>query len=410
MDNHSHLLNIIDSVEQKLNWEERSKWANRDYIELSKKILEETGTQLSTSSLRRIFGVGDDLPKNYTPQRETRDALCRFIGFESWYDYIEKKDRKTRRKSSKIWWLLSVLMLAMIVWLIIQKGYKKNLMNEKEVKEVVFEGEQLYATTFPNTVVIKYKVKGYKKPYSIYWDDSTVDRDREATTTILKKDSGVITHTYFDKDLSRILLQDGDKKTLAILSSYVSTQGWECFVKQGKTHFRVDSSLFVNKTTNFVTNDYLLSKGITPGQPYRVFYRNNNDFGIDGGKFTFHSEFKPIFREDYVDCAHVQVLLGGTRGQFFFTLAQKGCSGVIKNINLNRKALSGEENDLSGFTLENNKWADFRVEVADNVAQIYLNGEKILDEEFPGYLGEMMCIRIEFKGNGVLKSAEYLSE
>lgn len=410
MDNHSHLLHIIELIEQKLKWEERSKWSNRDYIELSKKIQEETGTQLSTSSLRRIFGVGVDLPKNYTPQRDTRDALCRFIGFDSWYDYIEKEESKTERKFNKTWLFFLVPFAVAFVWLIIHKSNKDTLVSEKVVKELVFEGRQLYATTFPNTVVIKYKLKGYKKPYSIYWDDSTVDRDRMATTTILKNDSGVITHTYFDKDLSRILLQDGDKKTLATLSSYVSTQGWECFVKQGKTHFKVDSSLFVNKTSNFVTNAYLESKGITPGEPYRVFYRNNDDFGIDGGKFTFHSEFKPIFREDYVDCAHVQVLLGGTKGQFFFTLAQKGCAGVIKNINLNRKALSGEENDLSGFTLANNKWADFRVEVAENIAQIYLNGEKILDEEFPGYMGEMMCIRIEFKGNGVLKSAEYLTE
>src|SRR5687767_11960725 len=67
-------------IEAKLGWEESRYWTNSDFETLSEKILIETGVQLSTSTLKRVWGK---IKYESVPQVATLNALACFAGYQS---------------------------------------------------------------------------------------------------------------------------------------------------------------------------------------------------------------------------------------------------------------------------------------------------------------------------------------
>src|SRR5258705_8199267 len=78
----------IRLIEQKLNWRPADEWRNYEFTELSEKILDSTGVNLSATTLKRIFGK---LKYESLPSSATLNALSAFIGYESWMDFKSKQ-------------------------------------------------------------------------------------------------------------------------------------------------------------------------------------------------------------------------------------------------------------------------------------------------------------------------------
>src|SRR5215204_5409713 len=75
-------------IEQKLNWRPAEEWRNYEFTELSDKILDITGVNLSGTTLKRIFGK---LKYESLPSSATLNALAAFLDYASWMDFKSKQ-------------------------------------------------------------------------------------------------------------------------------------------------------------------------------------------------------------------------------------------------------------------------------------------------------------------------------
>src|ERR1700733_7409198 len=80
---------LLEIIEQKLGWGESVAWQSRDFENLHKLILGETGVSLSTSTLRRIWGRVD---YKHVPSATTLDTLAKFAGYENWRTFLKQKN------------------------------------------------------------------------------------------------------------------------------------------------------------------------------------------------------------------------------------------------------------------------------------------------------------------------------
>ncbi len=89
---------LIEDIQKKagkkLNYE-------RDFVELSKDILENTNAQISVSTLKRFFGK---VNSRFQPSKYTIDTLVAYLGFEDWDAYINNfTEPKSWHDVSDVW-------------------------------------------------------------------------------------------------------------------------------------------------------------------------------------------------------------------------------------------------------------------------------------------------------------------
>jgi hypothetical protein len=73
-------------VAQKLGRGNSENWIDQDYKILREEIHKETNILISVNTLKRYFGKVNT-SGNYDPQRETKNALAQYIGFQDWYSF-----------------------------------------------------------------------------------------------------------------------------------------------------------------------------------------------------------------------------------------------------------------------------------------------------------------------------------
>src|SRR5437868_14715181 len=85
MDNFNHDIEYLRHcrklIEQKLNWRPAEEWRNYEFDQLSEKILDATGVNLSTTTLKRVFGK---IKYESLPSSVTLNTLANYTGFPSW--------------------------------------------------------------------------------------------------------------------------------------------------------------------------------------------------------------------------------------------------------------------------------------------------------------------------------------
>lgn len=82
-----HLDHCCQRVADTFGKPDAAQWTNSDFVRLSSILYKKTQVQISPNTLKRIFGkIKTDA--RYYPQRATRDALARYIGFADWSKFI----------------------------------------------------------------------------------------------------------------------------------------------------------------------------------------------------------------------------------------------------------------------------------------------------------------------------------
>ncbi|MCS7004009.1 MAG: hypothetical protein NZM38_01635 [Cytophagales bacterium] len=76
-------------IEEIFGYGSSEAWTHRNFVDLSEKIYQKTGIQLSTSTLKRIWGKIKPLDRPH--HTTTLDALAMYLGYTNWSDYKEKK-------------------------------------------------------------------------------------------------------------------------------------------------------------------------------------------------------------------------------------------------------------------------------------------------------------------------------
>ena len=154
----------------------------------------------------------------------------------------------------------------------------------------------------------------------------------------------------------------------------------------------------------YASEDFLRTKGVDFNKPYRLFYRNICDHSITGQEFRMNVDFKPEFRDSYVECAHFQTEIIGSLGGILLTFMKTGCSGEVEAIYLGDLIIDGRSNDLSEFTISNNTWHSLHINIHADSSVLELDQNVIYSGRSPSPIGNIIGIRFEFLGNGRIRN------
>ena len=77
--------NLKHTIEDKLVWGSSAQWTHQAFDQLSELIWEETGTKLSATTLKRLWGK---VEYQSQPTTNTLNALARFAGYPHWLGYL----------------------------------------------------------------------------------------------------------------------------------------------------------------------------------------------------------------------------------------------------------------------------------------------------------------------------------
>ena len=91
MQEKEHLQDCLDYVAARASRHSVADWTDGNFIELSEDIQKETGILIHRNTLKRLFGKVQAGAES-RPQRETRNALARYAGFEDWGQFVAQNE------------------------------------------------------------------------------------------------------------------------------------------------------------------------------------------------------------------------------------------------------------------------------------------------------------------------------
>ncbi len=107
----------------------KTKLYGSDCNLLSQKIYDETQRQVSSSTLKRFFGL---IKSNHNPSKYTLDTLAVFVGYKDWKDYLKLHDPLIHSSSGDdSWEVLKGQMMAVTVHSLESLKQKTNYNNEE---------------------------------------------------------------------------------------------------------------------------------------------------------------------------------------------------------------------------------------------------------------------------------------
>ncbi len=403
-------------IEDKLQWLSANEWRNYEFNELSEKILDSTGINLSATTLKRIFGK---LKYESLPSSVTLNALANYLGYENWMDFKSKQSNGKEIKEEVISitkegtnikkdnYRLSrkvLLAVAASAFLIIIFGFvflsKRTAIAPATVENIVFKSRSL-AEGLPNTVLFNFDLKGItsdKIRIQQYWDTTK--------TITIKPGQTEATGFYYMPGYFRAkLIVDG--KILKQHDLFIKADKWMATIDHEPipTYLKKDELILNN---NMTVSESILKEIKKISTPTPLTYHLVRPFGgLQSDNFTLETSIKNIYADGAAVCASSKVFVLCSKGAFIIPFSIPGCVGNI-NLKLSERYYEGRSNDLSRFGADLSLWNKVIVEVKNRNVKIFLNGTLVREETYKEDAGEVVGLRFGFLGAGAVGQVKLL--
>lgn len=393
---------LIAAIETKANFGPISGWINRDYVNLSEWILEETHISISPSTLKRFFS-GKFTSR---PQKSTLDALAQFAGFKNWLNLsrdsnhepgevqLPKAKRMTVRFRPLIWWIaggIVVITLLVLSFRFIHFG---------KSKPVLFTGEVVSDGHMPSTIIFHYDISMIEPDEAIIRFSS----DPSIYDTIQKSDSIYISQ-YYLPGYFKPSISIGQKE-LATTEVFLPTNGWIALASYERG----------NPIPDYLDRDGLFEQGIMRVDPDHetknhvnfsdpgiwVNYFKVQDFGaLSGDHFRLETRIRNGLEDGAKTCqfAYIQVIC--ENGNHLVPLCSVGCVASISAI-FGDKRFIRMNYDLSAFGTDMDQWHDIALVVEGRRATVTLDGAEVMAISYVQPLERVKGIRLFFRGCGAV--------
>lgn len=411
-EDHNHLTyylqGYIVEVEKELGWGSSIDWRHQDFISLSEKIYNKTGVQLSVNTLKRIWGR-----INYkgTPNTQTLDTLAQFLGYENWLSFknnyavtstspppVIENFISDKEKKQQVWLRrpFPVLFIIILSAIGIIYAFQKN--------ETSFSAEELANVTFssrsvtqgvPNTVVFNYDVSHLEATHVEI--QQSWDAQRRFNVSPDKKEA---TSFYYYPGYWRAkLLVNG--QILKEKDVFIPSEGWLSTLDQEPQPRYFFKDEMADKNHLGIASEVL--KNIhNQSPPQWLGYHYIDDFGsLHSDNFSIQARFKNTYFKGDSPCQESILTIVCTTGFFSIPFSRPGCVGELK-LWFNDKVYRGKDNDLSAFGCSFDDWQNLRFEVKNKKAKIYLNGNLIQSGTYTKSAGNVVGLRFEFMGAGII--------
>ncbi|MBB6129135.1 hypothetical protein [Mucilaginibacter lappiensis] len=395
------------TVEKSLDWGKSSSWSDHDFEKLGELIFQKTGTLLSITTLKRIWGR---VKYNSSPTTATLNTMARFAGSEDWRTY--KKNIQTNQKSDSlpvtqvgvkqkkhdIAKLAVALVIAALGFLAAWNASPKKTVKPNLNGVVKFSSRKV-TDGLPNSVVFDYDASALNidsVTLQQTWDPSRVE----------KLATGGRQHTsiyYYPGYFTAKLIANGQIKKESPV--FIKTHGWMGIIRRNNNPIYLadkdihqpggmglDSKTLALKLSSPVFNDQWLS-----------FYNVGEFNGLEGGNFTLETTLRNTSRVDESSCRKIILYILGKQNAIIIPLADKGCISDL-DIYTSSDWVSGKDHDLSAFGCDFGSFQKLKCEVRNMKLSVYLNNKLIFTKPITQTITQIAGICIAFEGSGEIKN------
>lgn len=426
-----YIKKIIEEYNSLLtSWGHSNDWDLNQFKTLESMIFEATKIDVNANTLKRFFQQ-----RTGNPQLATKDALCRFLGYAGYTDFVMKKtkqepantlveepdisenedreepysqSRNTRierysrgvseyiKKRNKRYFYVIVTALVILAGYLIYTYKLKDMYIDYLISKVEFSASQVKGLC-PLTVTFSYNI-----PSQIS-DDVTIVYE-EANGDILEKklnkDANTVNATYiYEGEGFGYLKYKGQEIRRIHLESRKSE--WSVFVREERKG--VFKALPIGQAFN--EQGYVsLPFDSVPAEAHAnhlfvsyIFYKKDL---VDGDNFIFEARMRNSAKEHAIPCADIMMYMNSDTGMHGFAMNENGYA-YIKFIS-GESEIKGDQHNLSRFNFNSSEWHVMTVKVIDKKTTFYVDGEKVLNMNYNNSLGMANEMILRFKGCGAV--------
>lgn len=375
-------MQCLHQIEEKLGWGDASGWSQRQFEDLAELLEHQSGIVISARTLSRLY-KRDRFNPEYLPQKSTRQALVRFLGYDTWALYlktlkkenlepegsgevtnfpmdveelIKPEDSKAfaedsisadtfpksqqRKAGLSIRLLLGVLLILGGIGWWVTKKYASEAGNSNLAK-VVFSAS-------PNKGQVPQSVRfNVEVPAEVADSFLLYIKSRDLP---LRYAAGKVqlSRLFTLPLLSRAKVTTIEGKILASVNLHYTADEWVRSVLSNDQFFELGTT--TKQDTLCLTEDELNSIGKDLNKVrFSSKFLLVRDFEVSLDTMTLQWEFLPALRPSYKKCTEMAVQLTSDSGLVLISFAPKGCEATLE-IETPTQKLKGDVDNLSKFT------------------------------------------------------------
>jgi len=390
------LVEIVKSCELKFNRGDSAQWKNIDFSDLSREVQKSTKVNISTSTLKRIFGkVAVD--HFYVPQQATIEALQKYADIKDQPETL-RGDPLLAQKPSKKDRLIVTISIIIAFGIITSLCWFYLIRTDVPARIILKETEG----SLPATAFFELQVPAQKDSLFLSFGD-------KSKLLLLKPNDKKKMHTYLLPGVFNADIRTGHKK-LASTTVYVRSDKW---IGLG---FRDDNVLSSNyyefpatKTGSdslfHISNKQLAHVGLDTTNVFNTRLCNFSPFNQSADDFVLDATFRNSTPENGVYCGGTQFQVTGLDNLIRFKVVNSGCS-LYARAALSEQRLNGSKINLSTLVTDLRKWNTVKLVNRHKQVTLYLNGKQVYTGTYKKTLGEVRGVFLEFDGNGYVKNLD----
>ena len=409
-------------IEEKKNeWGNRQQWTISKYKQLSSEITEQTKISISDSTIKRLFSKDNNYKGKYIPQKETKNALAKYIGFKGWEDFaiqhsvvrddiqptipdggaadtevevvttplIDLPKKQKIAKRILTWKILAFVTLFVVVSILalIYLSSEKSITNHKRN---IFSGIHLVGY-FPHTVHFKLDLIGL--------DTNNLSLDFGDRTMVKLRQENSISHFYTLPGFYKAkLIQSG--QVLGSIPVHILSNGWKNRIQY--KNLDINDTLtgvpFYNGVM-FKPIDSLVKDGVRPKLHGWVNYTNTFECDEPADDIIVKTRVKNAADQGGVYCFDIALTINGEFTDVRVHFVTKGCFAWSANY-FSEISISGKNHDLSNFEFSSLDWHHIKMKVQRKNIILWLDDKEVIQVPYKQSIGKIKGITIGFKGTG----------
>ncbi|TSD64093.1 hypothetical protein FFF34_016200 [Inquilinus sp. KBS0705] len=395
-------------AEQALAWGDSTEWSDLDFEKLGERIFDKTGSLLSITTLKRLWGR---VKYDSSPNAATLNVLARFIGFADWRGFKQHIDAErpviapvktsTQKKKSYFPVVLAAAITAVILGVIIAWSFKPKPVKAINLSVPVKFSSRKVTEGLPNSVVFNYDVSALGVD-SVTLQQSWDTRRNERLSANLKEHTSIY---YYPGYFGAKLLVNGH--TIKESPVFIKTNGWMGIIeKDPAPTYLSNADIHLPGGMGISAKTLAAKAGTTVFNNFEISFNNVREFkGLNGGDFILTTTLQNTSTAQESSCRKVRVCILGKSNAIIIPLADKGCISDLY-MYTSSEWVNGKNKDLSAFGCDFSKPQQFACSVKDMKLTVNLNGKPIFTAPITQTIGDIIGLSISFEGAGEIKDVK----
>jgi PKD repeat protein len=404
-------------VERKFNRGPRKEWTDYNFKKLQNCIYESSGISISTHTLKRFFGK-IKYKTEYSPQEATKDALAKYLEFDSWDDLIKEYQIEPESeivpfdppaiipapKKKKVLRKLHIIPVVIFLALVVTGGILFTIykINSRKFPEFTFNVRNAVGTV-PNTVTFNFDVSNLRPVVPVI-DFGFTHPYLSREYLIVDRDTGSLNHAYQIPGIYKASLK---YRNITADSAIIvaKSKGWVGFIHKEETrdyHWLTNmvEKLSFNSNLTLSRSDVIKFGGDTTGV-YLTSFRNIREFGIPGDNFKLDSRVMNSESTGGITCFDVNLYIHCEYTYHQIRLVEKGCHRWCR-IKFGEILLDGSTHNLSALSTDLNDWNYIDIQVVNKNVVVKIDDNEVFRATYTHDSGNIFGIEYKFKGSGMV--------